>query len=151
MWSKIAVVHVMDSADIGAHLKETLHRVEQRLQIIGVPHCSVNLVAQAIVKRETWLYFPVVLGIESHAVLCDMAMSIPEAAIRKISLPQQQLLNIVLQILAIAVIPRRDAIGRISTEIADRQTSPSFVPNAIGIGALEVSPQFDGVISIHPR
>ena len=96
----------MNSGDIGAHLEEAFYRVEQPLQIIGVPHGSVDLVTQTISKRKSRLYFPVVLCIESDAVLCDMAVSVTETAIGKISLPQQQLLNIVLHILAIAVIPR---------------------------------------------
>src|SRR5882762_3302435 len=148
MRRKVAVVYIMNCSDVFAHLEKTFYRVEYRFQIIGISHRPVDLVAQTIVKRETRLYFPIILGVEPHAVLCDMAMSVAEAAIGKVSFAQEQLLNIVLRILAIAVVPRSNR--SVGAEVADCQSGAGFVPNAVGIGALEISSQLDGMISFHP-
>src|SRR5690348_3153277 len=96
MRAKVLVVHLVDSADILSDLEKAASGIKNCLEVVSIPDRSIDLVPQAVADRQTWFDLPVVLGVEAHRVLGDMAVRIAETAISQIGLAQKQLLNIIL-------------------------------------------------------
>ena len=147
MGAEVAVIDVVNSADIGSNLGEarSRRRNKHRFVIVGVAHGAVDFVTQAIIQRQPWLDLPVILSVETHRVLRDVTVGIAEITVSQVRFSQQQFFDIA----GDASRSSRN-VRDVILEVTGRHAGAGIVASAVGVSALEVAAQFDGVVALYP-
>ena len=98
---EVVVVHVVETINALSDLHKTSVREEIRGEVVAVAQVAKDVITQSEIQGQPRLDLPVVLSIEANRILNQVTVSVTECAIGIVGLAQQQLLDGILDRVAV--------------------------------------------------